>query len=265
MEFLTNIIGQRLTIGLRGKLDKNFKISKDVWDMLNTPAVTEIVFVLRKVEEVLPDSIDVWIGEIGKISEKGYDLTFIECPKSLVEPIVLKGKNFNLKSLRSFVIPYYCDGCNEEYPQLINTSSLALSFSSYSKPMCPNCGKHLSLDITEDELERIASLLPSSDLYSDKRKYPRFDVSSYNINVDVYVDSKNYRFKLVNFSEIGVALSGTEDIEAGTTVTIEIEKAYGEKIVSKGLVVWHSIDVPPNKMLGVSLESRDIFKKLIKL
>ena len=52
MEFLTSVIGHRLTIGLRGKIEKGFKLSDETNKLLKeTSNITELVFVLRKIED----------------------------------------------------------------------------------------------------------------------------------------------------------------------------------------------------------------------
>ena len=168
MDFLTNIIGHRLTISPKGTIDADFTLSQGIWEILDSnDAISEIVFVLRKVDKATEEGISAWLSEIKSLSEKDYDLTFIECPKLLLEPLLKDRKKESLKAVRSFVVPYYCSECNEEFPQLINTSSMSLSFDTYSKPMCPTCKKQLTLDITTDEIERISSLLPIQDLYDD--------------------------------------------------------------------------------------------------
>lgn len=264
MEFLFSIVGHRLTIGLRGVIDANFKLSNEIYNLFKcNENISEIVFVLRKVEKFDPKGIEAWKQEVKKITEKGYTLTLIECPRPLLEPL-LKDKQ-SPKVLRSFVVPYYCANCNEEFPQLINTNSMALSFSSYSKPNCPICGKRLSLDITEDEVERITSLLPIKDTYSDKRKYPRFDASLYNLKAKVVrkKDNEEAYFDLVNFSEAGICMVGKRAFEPGDAIRIDVTHR-GKRVAVDGTVVWHSMEGKTDHFHGVSLTSKDLFYLLIK-
>jgi hypothetical protein len=265
MEFLFSIVGHRLTIGMRGIVDHTFKLAHEIHKLLKAnDNITEIVFVLRKVDKVDKKGVEVWVKEVKDVIEKGYTVTLIECPKELLEPLLKADKNMP-KALRSFLVPYYCESCQEEFPQLINTNSLMLSFAAYSMPSCPKCKKRLKLDITDDEIERITSLLPIKDAYSDKRKYPRFDASVYKIRVKAVRrgDSEEGYFELVNFSEIGLCIAGKMCFEPGDLISIHL--THKKKSVSAdGSVVWRSLDQDGNCFHGISLSSRDIFYLLIK-
>lgn len=264
MEFLFSIIGHRLTIGLRGVIDANFKLGSEIWKLLkDNENISEVVIVLRKVSSFDQKGIGSWTSEIKKITEKGYTLTLIECPRPLLDPVLRDDKSH--KVLRSFVVTYYCNSCNEEFPQLINTNSMSLSFSSYSKPSCPICNKRLNIDITEDEIERLNSLLPIKDTYSDKRKYPRFDATLYKVKARITrkKDNEEGLFELVNFSEAGICISGRKCFEPGDSIKVEINHK-GKKIVLDGTIVWHSVEGKADCFHGISLVSKDIFYLLIK-
>lgn len=259
MEFLFSIVGHRFTIGLKGVINASFKLTNEIHKILkDNKNISEIVFVLRKVEGIDKDGIKAWDREIHKLAEYGCALTFIECPKELLEVGAMK-------SVRSFVIPYYCETCNEEFPQLINTNSVALSFTAYSKPNCPQCNKRLSLDITDDEIERITSLLPVSSAHSDKRKYPRFDVSVDNFKAILVrkEDSKAASVVIINFSEAGLCVAGRDHFEPGDNVSVEFSNR-GHKVSVEGTVIWFSIEGNSEYMMGLSLWSKDIFNLLIK-
>lgn len=265
MEFLFSIVGHRLTIGMRGIVDHTFKLAHEIHKLLKSnDSISEIVFVLRKVDKVDKKGVAVWLKEVKDIMDKGYTVTLIECPKELLEPL-LKGDKNMPKALRSFLVPYYCEACQEEFPQLINTNSVMLSFSAYSKPNCPKCGKRLKLDITEDEIDRISSLLPIKDAYSDKRKYPRFDASLYNIKIKALKkgESEGTYFELVNFSEVGLCMVGKRCFEPGDLVDLELTHK-GKSVSVEGSIIWRSLDQDNNCFHGVSLSSRDIFYLLIK-
>jgi hypothetical protein len=266
MEFLFSIVGNRLTISLNGTIDGKFKLTRELNKILkDNDHISEVVFVLRKVKEMNEDGIKVWSEEIGKLAETGYVLTFIECPNRLLDPILKMDKG-NSRAIRSFVVTYYCSSCNEEYPQLINTSSMTLSFNSYTKPHCPNCDKRLSLDITEDEVERIISLLPVIDSYRERRKYPRFDVSASNFRTTITKksDGESHSFTLVNFSEAGLCLRGKHFYTPGENVAIEFSHK-GHKVQSEGVVVWYSMESDSEYLMGLSLWTKDLFNTLIKL
>jgi hypothetical protein len=262
MEFLFSIVGHRLTIGLHGVIDTNFKLTGELHKILRDNGnISEIIFVLRKVENLTPEGIKAWTNEIKHLSDKHYTLTFIECPKELIEPLSLKVA----KTIKSFVVIYYCSSCNEEYPQLINTNSLTASFDSYVKPNCPSCNKRLTLDFTEDDVERITSLLPIKDSYSDRRKYPRFDVSTYSYKASISrkSDKKSHIFNVVNFSEAGLCVSGHNHFEPGENISIELT-IKKHKVVADGNVVWFSKEADSQYLMGVSLTSKEIFNVLIK-
>jgi hypothetical protein len=266
MEFLFSIVGHRFTIGLKGVIDPSFKLSTEIYKILQDNSnISEVVFVLRKVDNIDKEGIKAWEKEVKKVAEKGYSLTFIECPKSLLEVLLRIEKSGGMRAIRSFVVPYYCESCNDEFPQLINTNSMTLSFTAYSKPNCPQCGKRLSLDITDDEIDRITSLLPITDSYSDKRKYPRFDVSVYNFKAIVTrkKDNKSHSMAIVNFSEAGLCLAGRNHFEPGDNVSIEIAH-QGHKVAVDGTIVWFSMEGDSDYMMGLSLWSKDIFNLLIK-
>lgn len=163
------------------------------------------------------------------------------------------------------MVPYYCASCNEEFPQLINTNSLSLSFSSYKKPNCPHCSKRLSLDITNDEIERISSFLPLTDAYSDKRKYPRFDVSAYGLKVHAVrkKDNVTHTFMVVNFSEAGICLSGRHYFDPFDIVELQFNYK-GKHVVSDATVIWFSMEGDSTYMMGLSVWSKEIFNLLIK-
>ena len=264
MEQLTNIIGHRLTIGFKGRITKGFKLSPEVLITLkNNSNVSEVVFVLRKIEGFDADCIEPWLASIKELSDQKYDLTFIECPKELLEVVLKNMKKANLKTIRSFIVPYYCSSCNEEYPQLINTSSMSLSFSSYNKPQCPTCKKQLSIDITEEELARIASLLPDHDVFSDKRQHPRFDISSYNIIFNFEVGGKKYPAQLLNFSESGICFTSVMRFDAGKNIVAEIEW-HTSTAKSEGTIVWASTLEDSKYVYGAALVENDIFQLLIR-
>ena len=265
MEFLFSIVGHRLTIGMRGIVDHTFKLAHEVHKLLKAnDHISEIVFVLRKVDKVDKKGVDVWVKEVRDVIEKGYTVTLIECPKELLEPLLKTNKDMP-KALRSFLVPYYCESCQEEFSQLINTNSVMLSFSAYSKPTCPKCKKRLKLDITEDEVERITSLLPIKDAYSEKRKYPRFDASLYNIKMKGTrkTDSEEAYFELVNFSEIGLCMVGKRCFEPGDIISVAIFHK-GKNVYAEGTVVWRSVDQDGNCFHGLSLSTREVFYLLIK-
>ena len=268
MEFLFSVVGHRFTIGLKGVVDRAFKLSPEIYKILQeSDRISEVIFVLRKVESIDKNGIKIWEEEIKKLADKNYSLTFIECPKVLLEVLLKKEKSgSSTRAIRSFIVPYYCKSCNEEFPQLINTNSMTLSFASYSKPNCPQCDKRLSLDITEEEVERITSLLPLTDSYSEKRKYPRFDVSVYNMKAIVTrkKDNKSHPLAIVNFSEAGLCLAGRDHFEPGDNVTIVITHK-GNRASVEGTVAWYSMEGESEYMMGVSFWSKDIFNLLIKV
>ena len=264
MEFLFSIVAHRLTIGLRGVIDANFKLTNEIWTLLkDNENISEVVFVLRKVEKFDSKGVDAWTNEIKKITDKGYILTLIECPKPLLHPVLTDKKSH--KVLRSFVVTYYCPDCNAEFPQLINTNTMSLSFSAYSRPSCPQCNKRLNLDITEDEIERLMSLLPIKDTYSDKRKYPRFDASLYKLKARVVrkKDNEEAFFELVNFSEAGICIVGKKCFEPGDAIRIDIVHK-GKRASVDGIVAWHSTEGKSDCFHGVMLMTKDIFYLLIK-
>ncbi len=266
MEFLFSIVGNRFTIGLNGAIDAHFKLTTELHKMLkDNDNISEIVFVLRKVNEISDEGVKVWFKEISKLVESGYVLTFIECPNQLLDPILKMDKG-TARAIRSFVVTYYCFSCNEEFPQLINTSSMTLSFNSYSKPHCPLCDKKLSLDITEDEVERITSLLPVIDSYRERRKYPRFDVSAghFKLSITRKSDGDVHTFGVVNFSEAGMCVRGKHFFIPGESITVEFAKK-GHKIVTDGAVVWYSVEADSEYLMGISMWSKDLFTALIKL
>ncbi|MCX6113413.1 MAG: PilZ domain-containing protein [Proteobacteria bacterium] len=264
MEFIFSILTHRLSIGLRVIIDGNFKLTDEIWKILkDNENISEIVFILRKVDKFDEKGIKAWTEEVKKIADKGYTLTLIECPRPLLTPI-LKDKRSH-KVLRSFVVTYYCSNCNEEFPQLINTNSMSLSFTAYSKPSCPVCNKRLNIDMTEDEIERIASLLPIKDTYSDKRKYPRFDATVYKLKAKVIrkKDNEEAFFDLINFSEVGICIVGKRFFEPGDSIRIEVVYK-GKRVNVDGTVVWHSMEKNLECFHGVLLTSKDIFYLLIK-
>ncbi|MBN1114572.1 MAG: PilZ domain-containing protein [Oligoflexia bacterium] len=265
MDFLTTFVAHRFTIGIRGKIESDFKFPDTVWKSLEeNPAISEVVLVLRKIEGYDQGGIDAWQDQVNLISEKGFDLTFIECPKNLLEPLMKNRKQIFSRNIRSFIVPYYCSTCNEEFPQLINTSSISLSFATYSKPNCPTCEKQLTLDITEDEIQRIASLLPvESDSYEDKRRYPRFDVSTQNIRAVLSRGNFVYDFKVINFSEAGICIYGSFSMEISGDLEVEITY-NNRKISSTGTVAWFSKETETDYFIGISLENNDIYRLLIK-
>jgi len=266
MEFLFSIIGHRLTIGLKGVIDNNFKLAPEIYKILQESGnISEVVFVLRKVDNIDKDGIRAWEKEIKKLAEKGYALTFIECPKALLEVLLKMAKSGSMRAIRSFVIPYYCETCNEEFPQLINTNSMSLSFSSYSRPTCPHCNKRLALDVNDDEIERITSLLPISETYSDKRKYPRFDVASHNFKTIITrkKDNKAHSMAIVNFSEAGLCVAGRNHFEPGDNVIVELVYK-GQKVAVDGSIIWFSMEGDSDYMMGLSLWAKEIFNLLIK-
>ena len=259
MEFLFSIVGHRFTIGLKGFINASFKLTNEVHKILqDNKNISEIVFVLRKVEGIDKDGIKAWDKEIKKLADYGCALTFIECPKALLEAGAMK-------SVRSFVVPYYCEACNEEFPQIINTNSVTVSFAAYSKPNCPSCNKRLSLDITDDEIERIASLLPVTAGHSDKRKYPRFDVSVNNFKAILIRknDEKAITTAIINFSEAGLCVAGRGHFEPGDNVAVDYANK-GNRVIVDGTVIWFSMEGDSEYMMGLSLWSKDIFNLLIK-
>jgi len=259
MEFLFSIVGHRFTIGLKGVINASFKLTNEIHKILqDNKNISEIVFVLRKVESINKDGVKAWDKEIKKLAEYGCALTFIECPKVLLEVGAMR-------SVRSFVISYYCEACNEEFPQLINTNLASLSFTAYSRPNCPQCNKRLSLDITEDEVERITSLLPATGTSSDKRKYPRFDVSVYNFKTILVrkTDEKAISTAIINFSEAGLCVAGRDHFEPGDNVTVDFAHK-GKKVTVDGTIIWFSMEGESDYMMGLSLWSKDIFNLLIK-
>jgi len=263
MEFLFSMVGHRFTIGLRGIIDSNFKLTDEIHKILkDNENISEIIFVLRKVESITPDGIKAWIREIKTLADKNYTLTFIECPKELIEAVSFKAA----KSIKSFIVTYYCSKCNEEYPQLINTNSVTVSFNSYTKPTCPSCNTRLSLDFTEDEVERITSLLPIHDSYNDKRKYPRFDVTAYNYKITATrkSDNKSYVFNAINFSEAGLCVSGRHHFAPGDNISVEFSHKKRKADVD-GVVIWSSKESENEYLMGLSLWSKDIFNILIKI
>lgn len=266
MEFLFSIVGNRFTISLNGSIDGHFKLTDELHKILkDNDHISEIVFVLRKVNGITDDGVNAWYREVKKLAENGYVLTFIECPNQLLQPILKMDKG-TARAIRSFVITYYCATCNEEFPQLINTSSMTLSFNSYSKPHCPICDKKLSLDITDDEVERITSLLPVIDSYRERRKYPRFDVSTANFKVSVTRKSDNdtRTFGIVNFSEAGICVRGKNFFTPGDNVSIEFSHKK-HKVSIDGVVVWYSMEANSEYLTGISMWSKDLFNVLIKL
>lgn len=262
METSFSKVGTKLVISLRGKIDSDFKLSEEILSLLKEDSsISEIVFVLRKLKEFDSKGLELWKKQILSFAKNNYIITFIESPRALIEPI-MEIEESNLK-FRSFVVPYFCDDCNEEYQQIIDTSSLSMSFGSYSKPLCPVCKKKLSIDITENEIEKIKSLMPTTEGYSNKRQYPRFDMAAYDIKVKVKTEKGIQICKLVNFSEIGLCVSCDELLPLNIKVDFEIEDR-GKKAKTSGEIVWYSKEDNNRYLMGVSTETRDLFFLLIK-
>jgi hypothetical protein len=262
METSFSKVGTKLIISLRGKIDSDFKLPEDVLNLLKEDnTIFEIVFVLRKLKDFDAKGLKLWKKQVLEFIKNNYTVTFIESLRTLIEPI-MEIEESNVK-IRSFLVPYFCDDCNEEYQQIIDTSSLSMSFSSYSKPLCPVCGKRLSIDITENEIEKIKDLLPATEGYSDKRKYPRFDMAAYSIKVKVKTEKGIQICKLINFSEIGLCISCDELLPLNVKIDFEIEDR-GKKAKTSGEIVWFSKEEDRRYLMGVSTENRDLFFLLIK-
>jgi hypothetical protein len=262
-EFYQNIVGNRLSIGIKGKIDDDFELNEDIYKLLeDNKNISELVFILRKVSSFSETGLKKWFSELKTLNDKSYKLTFLECPASLSKRINEASVTFNIKNIKSFAIPYYCEECNDDYYQIINTNSAAISFSAYASPLCSNCKKKLNLDITEDDIDQIISLSPSKESYSDKRKYPRFDISGQNIKVSIIYKEQENEALVINFSEAGLCLQSTSEIRPGEH--IRIESNIKKKVLANGSVVWSSTEAK-YYTYGISLHGSDIYKQLIKL
>lgn len=259
MDFIFNDVGHRLVIALKGVLEEDFKISDAIYKFLNlNKHISEIVFVLRKLEGYTEPGIKSWLGEISKLAEDNYLLTFIECPREIVEPLFLHSE----LQLKSFIVPYYCDNCSEEYQQIIDTNSLSMSFASYTKPLCPSCNKQLNIDITENEIEKLLSVLPVEVKFNEHRKYSRFNAVVYNIKVKVSSEKGSNIYMLINFSEVGLCIAGDKLLPLNMDLDFEVDYK-GKKTKVKGSVVWYYKENNYKYFMGVSLENREIFYALI--
>ena len=264
MGYIFSALGRKLTIGIKGVIDKNLKFGEDILDELkNNQRISEIVLVMRHVTDIKKEGLIQLMTQLNELGERGLELTFLELPKQFFDIFMEQTRKLRSKHIRSFYLPFYCDSCNEEYPQLINTSSMLLSFQSYTKPKCPACNKQLAIDITEEEIQKI-SLLPVDDAYKDKRKYPRFDVSAHDIHVNITINDKSEDFELVNFSEGGVCVIGPNLIEGGVNLVLELTYK-GKKYSSSGTAVWHSHQGKDLYYIGLALDGNEIYKVLYKL
>jgi len=253
----------RLSIALDGLIDLNFKFNDEIINILNSDeSIAELIFILRKLRYKEETDIDILLNELKKIADKNFEITIIECPKNILDYLIKNHAKANIKTIRSFMIPYYCNSCNEEKHQLINTSCLTLSFNAYKKPLCPACNKQLSLDITDTELLNIAKMLPVLDKISDKRNFPRYEIESYNLFLEIYLDNKIEKFKILNFSQEGLSISGDIAILPGTTFTY-VFKHHGKEIKSSGTVVWYSSDSNFKFIHGVNLEDKELYGVLM--
>jgi len=255
----------RLSIALDGLLDNNFEFTNEINNILNNDEnISELIFILRKVKYNNEQDIDFFLNELKKKSYKNYEITIIECPKNILDYLIKNQSKANIKTIRSFMVPYYCSSCNEEKNQLINTSCLTLSFNAYKKPLCTSCGKQLSLDITDIELANIAKMLPVLDKISDKRTFPRYEIESYNLYIEIELNGKNFKYKILNFSQEGLSITGDLAILPGTCFNFTF-KSHKNEIKSNATVVWYSSDLNLKFMHGISLEDKDLYKELISI
>ena len=262
MKFYYSISAQRFTIAIDGVVNPDFKFDEKINNILvNDSGISEIIFILRKTSYKEENDLKLFLNELKKLSLNNYEITLIECPKNILGYLIKNHSKESMKTIRSFMIPYYCDSCNEEKHQLINTSCLSLSFNAYKKPLCPTCNKHLSLDITDEEIKKIANMLPELDSISDKRIYPRYEISSYDLYFEL--TKSNEKYKILNFSQDGVSISGPKAIIAGTVFDFDFTCKSG-KISSKGTVVWNSADQDSNFIHGVTVEDNLLYQLLMQ-
>ena len=266
MSYIFSALGRKLTIGIKGTINKDLVFGKDILEELkHNERISELVIVMRHVTGMTKEGLTQMMSQLNDFGEQGLELTFLELPKQFFETFMEQTRKLRSKHIRSFYLPFYCDSCNEEYPQLINTSSMLLSFQSYTKPGCPACNKQLTIDITEEEIQKILSLLPVEEVYKDKRQFPRFDVSAHDIAVTVVrEDKKEEIFLIVNFSEGGVCLIGNKFIVGGENVTLKLNHK-GHNISSTGTAIWHSAQGKELFYTGVSLDNKEVYKILYKL
>lgn len=266
MSYIFSALGRKLTIGIKGVIDENLVFGQDILDEIsNNERISELVIVMRHVTNITKEGLNNIMTQLNKFGEQGLELTFLELPKGFFDIFMEHTRKLRSKHIRSFYLPFYCDSCNEEYPQLINTSSMLLSFQSYTKPRCPVCTKQLTIDITEDEIQKILSLLPVEESYKDKRQFPRFDVSAHNIAVTIVrEDHKEEIFEIVNFSEGGVCLIGNKFVVGGENITLKLNYK-GNNLSSTGTAVWHSAQGKELFYTGISLDTKEIYKILYKL
>lgn len=263
MKFNFSTSVQRLSVALNGLIDADFKFDKELEKIINeNKTISEIVFILRKLSFDKEENLNLLLNDLKKLSDKNFEITIIECPKNILDYLIKNHSKQNIKTIRSFMIPYYCNSCNEEKNQLVNTSCLSLSFNSYKKPLCPTCNKQLTLDITEEEILKIANMLPELDKISDKRNYPRYDISSYDLFLEILYNNTKTKFKILNFSQDGVCVSGSEILSPGITVEYIFNSGFGNHS-SKATVVWYSADKILNFTYGLFLEEDALYKLLM--
>lgn len=263
MKFHFSTSVQRLSVALDGIIDADFKFEQDLEKIISeNKTISEIVFILRKLSYTNEEHLKLFLDEIKKLSDKNFEITLIECPKNILDYLIKNHSKYNIKTIRSFMIPYYCNSCNEEKNQLVNTSCLSLSFNSYKKPLCPTCNKQLTLDITDEEILKIANMLPELDKISDKRNYPRYDISSYDLFLEISYNNATYKFKILNFSQDGISVSGKDIINPGTTFDYHFKSGFGEHR-SKATVVWYSADQDSNFTYGLFLDDNKLYQLLM--
>lgn len=263
MKFYFSSSAQRLSVALDGLIDAAFKFDSELEKIISdNKAISEIVFILRKLSFTNEEHLKLFLNEIKKLSDKNFEITLIECPKNILDYLIKNHSKHNIKTIRSFMIPYYCNECNEEKNQLVNTSCLSLSFNSYKKPLCPTCNKQLSLDITDKELLKIANMLPELDKISDKRNYPRYDISSYDLFLEISYNNSLIKFKILNFSQDGISVSGKEIINPGVTFDYHFKSGALEHS-SKATVVWYSADQDLNFTYGLFLDDSKLYQLLM--
>lgn len=112
--------------------------------------LTEVVFDLAAVRYISSAGVRAWCELLGRLD--GARLTFQHCSSAFITqaamvPMVLAGG-----AVRSFVAPYYCDGCGADDERLLEVGAVARDGDRLVAPRlaCARCGAASDLDDLPD-------------------------------------------------------------------------------------------------------------------
>ncbi len=144
LEIQTQILDEEVVLKFIGSIDEDANFEKVL-----AIKSKKFIFDFNKIELINSCGIREWINFIDKVDD-GTEIIYKNCPQIIIEQMnMVHGFIKKGATVESLYAPYYCDQCDEEYKEHIETSLVKDGKAPSLK--CKTCNESMELDAIEEQ------------------------------------------------------------------------------------------------------------------